>query len=94
MDGQIAGSTASLPILSVTATIGGINAPVQYAGSSNGLVAGVMQVNVTVPAGVIPGNAVPLVLIVGDFERAGDHGRDSVAGNETKGKDPDDDSQK
>ena len=64
VNGQVAGSTASLPILRVTATIGGINAPVQYAGSSNGLVAGVTQVNVLVPAGVTAGNAVPLVLSI------------------------------
>ena len=64
VDGQLAGANPSIPVARVTATIGGTNAPVQYAGSSNGLVAGVMQVNVLVPAGVTPGNAVPLVLNV------------------------------
>ena len=65
VDGLIAGASASSPVLNVTATVGGIAAPVQYAGSSNGLVAGVTQVNVAIPAGVTPGNAVPLALTVG-----------------------------
>jgi uncharacterized protein (TIGR03437 family) len=65
IDALIAGATASKPVANVTATIGGLNAAVQYAGSSNGLVAGVIQVNVTVPKGVTSGIAVPLVLNVG-----------------------------
>jgi uncharacterized protein (TIGR03437 family) len=64
VDGQIAGATPSIPLASVTATVGGINAPVEYVGSSNGLVAGVTQVNVHIPSGVTPGNAVPVVLTV------------------------------
>ena len=59
-DGQIAGANVFYPVLNVTATLGGLDAPVQYAGSSNGLVAGVTQINVTIPAGLQPGNAVPL----------------------------------
>jgi uncharacterized protein (TIGR03437 family) len=65
VDGQIAGPTASLPVQAVTATIGGINATVEYAGSSYGLVSGVIQVNVLIPAGVTTGNGVPIVLNVG-----------------------------
>jgi uncharacterized protein (TIGR03437 family) len=65
VDGLIAGATPSIPVASVSATIGGLNAPVQYVGSSNGLVAGVTQVNVLIPSGVVPGNAVPVVLTVG-----------------------------
>ena len=64
-DGKIADATALIPVLQVTATIGGVAAPVQYAGSSNGLVDGVTQVNVAIPAGVQTGNTVPLVLHVG-----------------------------
>jgi uncharacterized protein (TIGR03437 family) len=45
----------------VTVTIGGQNASVQYAGLVAGLV-GLYQVNVTMPAGVTPGNAVPVML--------------------------------
>lgn len=35
----------------------------QYAGTTEGLVAGVGQVNVTIPAGVASGIAVPLVVL-------------------------------
>jgi uncharacterized protein (TIGR03437 family) len=65
VDGQIAGPNPSLPVQNVTATVGGINATVLYAGSSYGLVSGVIQVNVLIPAGVTPGNAVPLTISAG-----------------------------
>ena len=61
--GALAPGTGSQS-LPVTATIGGINAPVVYAGPAPGLVNGVMQVNVTVPAGLATGPA-PVVLTVG-----------------------------
>ena len=51
-------STVQLP---VTVTIGGINAPVDYQGLAPGFV-GLYQVNVVVPSGVEPGDAVPLLL--------------------------------
>lgn len=47
----------------VSATFGGVNAPVTFAGLTPGLVQ-LYQVNVQVPAGVPTGNAVPLVLTV------------------------------
>ena len=47
----------------VTVTIGGQNATVVYAGLVAGLV-GLYQVNVDMPAGVTPGNAVPVVLTI------------------------------
>ena len=53
------------PVLTVTATIGGINAPVQYAGSAAGLISGCMQVNILVPPTAPLGGAVPLVITVG-----------------------------
>jgi uncharacterized protein (TIGR03437 family) len=65
VDGELAGSNPAQPQAAVTATIGGVPATVQYAGSSNGLVAGVTQVNVQVPQGTPSGSAVPLVVQVG-----------------------------
>jgi uncharacterized protein (TIGR03437 family) len=56
----------------VTATVGGQNATVVYAGGAPGEVAGLMQVNVVIPAGIQTGNAVPVVLRVGSvFSQAG-----------------------
>jgi uncharacterized protein (TIGR03437 family) len=43
--------------------VGGIEAPVQYAGSSG--YPGLVQINVTIPPGVTPGCAVPIVGVVG-----------------------------
>ncbi len=49
----------------VTATIGGVAAPVSFAGLTPTL-AGLYQVNVQLPPGVQPGNAVPVVVTVAD----------------------------
>jgi len=49
----------------VTVVIGGLPAPVTYQGAAPGLVAGVMQINAQVPAGVSPGTAVPVTLSAG-----------------------------
>ena len=38
----------------MTVTIGGVNAPVQFAGAVPGAVAGLTQINVQVPAGLTP----------------------------------------
>ena len=45
-----------MPVNSVTATVGGMNAVVSYAGGAPGFVAGVMQVNLQIPAGLTAGN--------------------------------------
>lgn len=45
----------------VTATVGGQAATVQFAGLAPGFV-GLYQVNVQIPAGVAPGSSMPLVL--------------------------------
>ncbi len=58
-------SALKKPILPVTATVGGIAATVLYYGSAPGIVSGVMQVNVQIPAGVTPGSAVPIQITVG-----------------------------
>lgn len=72
VDGQLANSVFPKPVGAVSVTIGGLNAAVQYAGAAPGLVAGVFQVNVQVPAGVSPGLAVPVQIRVGNaVSRAG-----------------------
>jgi uncharacterized protein (TIGR03437 family) len=57
-------SALKRPVLPVTVTIGGIDAPVLYAGSAAGLISGVMQVNVTIPA-TAPTGTQPVVVTVG-----------------------------
>jgi uncharacterized protein (TIGR03437 family) len=54
-----------MPILPVTATVGGLSAVVNYAGAAPTSVAGLMQVNVQIPASVTPGSAVPVQVLVG-----------------------------
>ena len=58
------GNPRSLPLLPVAVTIGGKSAMVQFAGGAPGVVAGIMQVNVTVPTGLTAG-AVPVTVQVG-----------------------------
>jgi uncharacterized protein (TIGR03437 family) len=50
----------------VRAQIGGRNAQVLYAGSAPGLIAGVIQVNLRVPADAPQANAIPVVITVGN----------------------------
>jgi len=56
-----------LTIANVTAMVGGISATVNFAGAAPGEITGVMQINVTIPAGVTPGNAVPVTIAIGDI---------------------------
>jgi trimeric autotransporter adhesin len=65
--GQLAptnGTGLNKPVQNVTATVGGVTAQVQYAGSAPGLVYGVMQVNVQIPANA-PAGSLPIVITVG-----------------------------
>ena len=55
-----------LPLLPVSATIGGQPASVLYAGGAPGIVEGVIQVNLQVPAGTSAGPAVEVLLQIGD----------------------------
>lgn len=64
-DGALATSVFPMPLLPVSVRIGGIPAEVQYAGAAPTLVAGVLQVNAKVPAGVAPGSAAPVTITVG-----------------------------
>jgi len=66
VDGKLGTVPLSSPNLLVTATVDGIPAVVQYKGGVFGTVAGLMQLNVQIPAGVKPGGYVPVVLQVGD----------------------------
>jgi uncharacterized protein (TIGR03437 family) len=63
-DGAPATVPLPLPVLPVTVSIGGQSVEPQYAGAASGLLAGVIQVNVQIPAGLTAG-AVPVVLRVG-----------------------------
>jgi uncharacterized protein (TIGR03437 family) len=67
-DGAVApinGTNLYKPVLPVTATVGGVPAKIEYYGSAPGIVYGVMQVNVRIPAGVTSGPNVPIVITVG-----------------------------
>lgn len=66
---EVAGAPAIAQPLSqtndpVTVTIGGVNAPVTFAGPTPGAT-GLYQVDVTVPTGIAPSSAAPLVLTQG-----------------------------
>jgi uncharacterized protein (TIGR03437 family) len=63
-DGLPATQIYPKPQQAVSVTIGGVTAPVQYAGAAPGFVAGVMQLNVTVPTNTPPGN-IPVIVSVG-----------------------------
>ncbi len=52
----------------ISVTIGGVAATVIYQGAAPGLVAGVVQINAQVPAGVTPGTAVPVTITAGSTQ--------------------------
>lgn len=66
IDGRLGDLTATHPLLPVSVTVGGVPATVLYSGGVFGNVAGLMQINVQIPAGVQPGGYVPVVVKVGD----------------------------
>lgn len=68
-DGLPATQVYPKPQQTVSVTVGGIRASVDYAGAAPGFVAGVMQVNVTVPANAPSGN-VPVIIAVGNASSA------------------------
>jgi uncharacterized protein (TIGR03437 family) len=67
-DGEVIGGAlrnlVQTPV--TTVTIGGVNAPVQFAGAVPGAVAGLTQINVQVPAGLGRALALPVVVKIGD----------------------------
>ena len=64
VDGSVVGTVLTQPVANVTVTIGGQPANVLYAGGSPGLLEGVLQVNVRIPAGTPSGN-VPVTMQIG-----------------------------
>jgi uncharacterized protein (TIGR03437 family) len=67
IDGKLAAAPLPQPVLPVSVTIGGLLADLIYAGSAPGEIAGVLQVNVRVPASALPGPAVPVLLTIGNL---------------------------
>ena len=65
-DGQIV-SAAADTATPVTATVGGVSANVLYAGAAPGLIAGAIQINVQIPAGLGANPAAPITLTMGSF---------------------------
>jgi uncharacterized protein (TIGR03437 family) len=60
-DGALYTQPYPLPVLPVTATIGGKTAVVQYAGGAQSLVGGILQINLQIPSGLAAGaNAVAI----------------------------------
>ncbi len=61
------GSIRPAPVLPVSVTIDGLPAQVLYAGAAPGLVAGVLQINVVVPADAYGATYDQVVVTVGDY---------------------------
>jgi uncharacterized protein (TIGR03437 family) len=66
VDGRIANAVWPKPVLPVSVTVAGANATVLYAGAAPFFIAGAMQINVKLPAGLAPGSF-PLIVTVGAF---------------------------
>jgi uncharacterized protein (TIGR03437 family) len=64
-DGNFATGTYPTIPPPVTATIGGVDAEVIWAGAAPGMVAGINQFNVRIPSGAPSGNNVPIMISVG-----------------------------
>ncbi len=64
LTGSITGSVFPKPVLPVKVSIGGIDTTVPYAGAAPYLLAGVFQINATIPTNA-PSGAVPVVVSVG-----------------------------
>jgi uncharacterized protein (TIGR03437 family) len=63
VDGKLGAAPLPQPVAPVTVRIGGVAAEVRFAGGAAGQIAGVIQINVVVPAGLT--GAVPVVVTVG-----------------------------
>jgi uncharacterized protein (TIGR03437 family) len=65
-DGAVVGTPLPWLTLPYSVTIGGIDAPVVYAGGVPGSVAGLTQINAQIPQSLAPGNGLPIVIKIGD----------------------------
>jgi uncharacterized protein (TIGR03437 family) len=67
VDGKRATVPLPTPVLRVSVTIGGVTVnDLQFVGGAPGQVAGLLQINVPIPAIVTPGSAVPVLIRVGE----------------------------
>ncbi len=73
VDGALAAMPSPTPILPVTVTIGGVTVDnLHLVGGASGEVAGLLQIDAVIPAGVTPSSAVPVVIQVsGAISQAG-----------------------
>jgi uncharacterized protein (TIGR03437 family) len=67
VDGLVTTQPYPAPMLPVSVTIDGLPATVIYAGAAPGLVAGVLQINVLVPANAYGATYDQVIVTIGDF---------------------------
>jgi len=67
VDGLLATGPSYPPNAHVSVTIGDLPCQLNYAGGAPGLVAGLLQINAQVPAGVTPGPSVPVAVTIGNI---------------------------
>jgi uncharacterized protein (TIGR03437 family) len=70
IDGSIAQAPFATLGQKVTVRMGGALALVQYQGAAPGIVQGVLQINAVVPAGIAPGDTVPVEMTIGGVTSA------------------------
>jgi uncharacterized protein (TIGR03437 family) len=70
-DGAVISAPPPRLALTVSVTIGGLDAPVSYSGAVPGSIAGLTQINAQVPAGITPGNTVPVIVKIGGVASTG-----------------------
>ena len=64
-DGRIVSTDLRTPLAPVSVKIGGLPAEVRYIGSAPGAVSGLFQLNVVVPAGLVPSPQLPVEILMG-----------------------------
>lgn len=69
LNGKIAADVPPVPKLPVMVTIGGLPADILYAGGAPGIVAGGLQINARVPAGITPGTPAAVIVTISDKSR-------------------------